>query len=350
MNTHSEDLADRAHKPSSPQVSAHGGGRLLAVARGLALFLGGFSLLNVLGRIIVRGFDANLWCIDLRPLPQWLSTPALAVAAVFLVAYALRPLMSHWRRHATAVVTFCLFLAAAWNAVNYYVLLERGEVKSGTLVPLSVLIALAFWVMLLAVRGQNARQTPPRRAVMALVFLACSAGFPMAQMYFFGKTDYSRPADAIVVFGAGVYADGTPSDALKDRMNTACQLYRQGLARWMVLSGGPGMGSVSETDAMRAMALKQGVPAEAIVVDPQGINTRATVENTEAMFRQLDVKRVLAVSHFYHLPRIKMTYQRQGLEVYTVPARESYFLTAMPYYMAREVAAIWAYYFHPLVG
>ena len=62
---------------------------------------------------------------------------------------------------------------------------------------------------------------------MAVAF-ACLAIFPLAQMFFFGKTDYRRPADAAVVLGARVYADGRLSDALADRVRTACQLYRDG--------------------------------------------------------------------------------------------------------------------------
>ena len=56
----------------------------------------------------------------------------------------------------------------------------------------------------------------------------------------------------------------------------------------------------------------------------------------------------LVVSHFYHLPRIKLAYQRDGWDVYTVPAKESYLLRQMPYNMAREVAALWVYYLRPL--
>ena len=66
------------------------------------------------------------------------------------------------------------------------------------------------------------------------------------------------------------------------------------------------------------------------------------------LFEQNDLQRVLAVSHFYHLPRIKMSYQRQGCEVYTVPAVESYPLTQMPFFVLREVAALWVYYLRPL--
>jgi hypothetical protein len=52
---------------------------------------------------------------------------------------------------------------------------------------------------------------------------------------------------------------------------------------------------------------------------------------------------LLAVSDFYHLPRIKMTYQRYGSEVYTVPCADTVPMS-MPYNVARGVAAFWRYY------
>jgi uncharacterized SAM-binding protein YcdF (DUF218 family) len=95
---------------------------------------------------------------------------------------------------------------------------------------------------------------------------------------------------------------------------------------------------------MRKYALNHGVLAEDIFIDNQGLNTEATVRNTAPLFRQWHAKRVLAVSHFYHLPRVKLAYQRAGVEVYTVPARQGRFLGQIPYNMAREVAAFWDYY------
>jgi uncharacterized SAM-binding protein YcdF (DUF218 family) len=80
------------------------------------------------------------------------------------------------------------------------------------------------------------------------------------------------------------------------------------------------------------------------------LNTESTVKNTSLMFQELHASRILVVSHGYHLPRIKLAYHRAGTEVYTVPARESYFLRQMPYNMAREVAALWVYYLRPLAS
>jgi hypothetical protein len=64
---------------------------ILGMARGLALFIGGFSLLNLAGELRHVGFDANLWWIDLRPIAPWLSWGFLAIASAFLLAYGFRP-------------------------------------------------------------------------------------------------------------------------------------------------------------------------------------------------------------------------------------------------------------------
>jgi uncharacterized SAM-binding protein YcdF (DUF218 family) len=68
------------------------------------------------------------------------------------------------------------------------------------------------------------------------------------------------------------------------------------------------------------------------------------------MFDEHNLRRILAVSHFYHLPRVKLTYQRYGREVCTVPAQETYRLTALPVYMVREIVALWVYYVRPLAA
>ncbi len=53
---------------------------------------------------------------------------------------------------------------------------------------------------------------------------------------------------------------------------------------------------------------------------------------------------MLVVSHFYHLPRIKMCYQQQGREVYTVPAKASRPIARTPLFVLREVPAFWVYW------
>jgi vancomycin permeability regulator SanA len=319
-----------------------------ALPRGLALFLGGFSLLNVLGNVRVPGFDANLWWIDLRALPMWLGNSLLLVSALCLIAFAFRPQQSATRRLLAIVSLSLLAFAAALNTIEFYNLLVRGSISAGIPIPFSIFVCAALVAILFARVRQHEHRNGAKLIPTLAVCAACIAIFPFAQMLFFGKTDYRRSADIAVVLGARVYADGRPSDALADRVRTACNLYRNGTVKKLLFSGGPGDGAVHETEGMKQMAIKLGVKPEDILLDAHGVNTQATVKNTEAVFQQMHASRVLVVSHFYHLPRIKLAYHREGWEVYTVPAKESYLLRQMPFNMAREVAALWVYYFRPL--
>src|ERR1700749_1267196 len=97
-------------------------------ARALALFLGSFTLLNLFGGIRARGFDANLWWIDLRILPDISASLFLLFASLCLLAFAIRPSGPAWRRFLTAGVCGVLALAALWNTVEFCYLLAMGRV------------------------------------------------------------------------------------------------------------------------------------------------------------------------------------------------------------------------------
>ncbi len=323
----------------------------LSIARAIALFFGVFSLLNILGELRTPGFDANEWWLDFRFVPPVVGQAFLLLASVAMIAHAIRPAIVNWRRATTAVAVAVLALVAVANVAQFYVLAVWGTFRPGIWVPLSMLI-LAWLIIVLWSAIRPAAQERARMSWFAFCMtLAASAVlFPLAQIYCFGKTDYRRPADVIVVLGAKVHADGQLSQALDDRVRTACGLYRDGLAPRLIFSGGPGEGTVHETEAMRALALRLGVPDEAIIMDRQGLSTEATVRNTVLMFEGLHSRRVLVVSHFYHLPRIKLAYQRHGWAVRTVPAVEARPLANMPWQIGREVAALWVYYLRPLGG
>jgi vancomycin permeability regulator SanA len=223
-------------------------------------------------------------------------------------------------------------------------MIALGRIDARVPIPLSLIVCIG---LLLVARSAWSEPKPDQRSrwwIIAVGGAGLVALFPLALMIFFGNTDYRRSADAVVVFGARVFPDGRMSSALSDRPRTACELYRAGLVKRLVLSGGPGEGSVTEADAMRTYALSHGVRAEDIFVDNQGLNTEATIRDTMPLFQKWHANRILVVSHFYHLPRIKLAYQRAGIDVYTVPAPQGRMLGKLPFYMAREAAAFWAYY------
>jgi uncharacterized SAM-binding protein YcdF (DUF218 family) len=315
------------------------------IARTIALFVAILALGNLLGDLLWPGFDANIWWINLRLLPVWVGNVFLAVAALPLMVFAFRSSRGTWSSLAAAVSALLLAIVSLTNVASFYGLLITDRIAAGFPIPLSLLV---FAGMLLVIRAAMPHKLRMRRSISWVWIVTGSlclfGAFPLALMLFFGNTDYRRPADAVVVFGARAYADGRLSDALEDRVRTACELYRTGLAKRLVFSGGPGDGSVHETAAMRRYAIQHGVRSEDIFVDEMGLNTAATVRNTVPLLQQWHARSVLAVSHFYHLPRIKLCYQRAGLDVRTVPARQKYLMSQMPYNMAREVAAFWVYY------
>jgi vancomycin permeability regulator SanA len=318
-----------------------------SVPRGLALFFGGFSIFNLVGDFRSPGFDANIWWIDLRLFPHVVAKGMLLFFSLCLVAFAVRPPVSKFRRIMTAACAGFIGILTLINSGQFFAELFKGDVKTDFPVPLSLFVSVAFiWIFIATAR----KPLEPRRQFIgvAFVFLLCAFVFPVLQLLCFGNTDYRRKADVAVVLGARAYADGRPSDALADRVRTACELYNEGLVAKLIFSGGPGDGNVHETEAMRRMAVSLGVKDEDILVDEAGLNTQATVENTLLLFKQLKAQRVLVVSHFYHLPRIKMTYRRAGWDVFTVPAEEAYFLRQTPYMVLRETAALWVYYLRPL--
>lgn len=324
--------------------------RTAPAARGIALFLGAFTLINLAGDLRVRGFDLNLWWIDLRVLPGYVADPLLFLCGLLLSWFALRPACSRPRRRVTTACLVLLLIVALGNCLTFYSLVLSGAVHPVIPVPLSLLVVAALGLVL---RTLLREKSPARSGdLLKCLALASVLGllFPLAQMILFGKTDYRRSADVAVVLGARVYADGRLSDALKDRVRTACDLYHQHLVSKLIMSGGPGDGLIHETEGMARAAVQMGVRPGDIVLDKHGLNTEHTVKNTRSLFSQMNASRILVVSHGYHLPRIKLAYQRAGIEVYTVPARETYFLRQMPLNVAREVVALWVYYLRPLAA
>ncbi len=213
---------------------------------------------------------------------------------------------------------------AGWNTLQYGSLVASERI-AGLPVCLSLLVALS---LVPALRYR-------RRAHPAAV-AAAAAGLLLGHLLTFGCTDYRRPAEAIVVFGARAHSPTQCTEVLADRTLTGVRLYRQGYAGKLVLSGGG-----FEPQAMRHLARRCGVPAEDILLDFAGTNTAATLANLRGRFG-----RVLAVSNYFHNARIKMAARRLGLACYTVPADMRRHLPGEPYWVARECAAFAAYYLH----
>lgn len=127
----------------------------------------------------------------------------------------------------------------------------------------------------------------------------------------------AEKADCILVLGCGVYADGTPTPMLADRLQRGVALYKAGLAPKLLLSGDHGQKNYDEVSAMKRYCMEQGVPAEDIFLDHAGFSTYESVHRAQSIF---GAKSVIIVTQKYHLHRALYIANAFGLEATGVAA------------------------------
>jgi len=134
------------------------------------------------------------------------------------------------------------------------------------------------------------------------------------------ETDFSSllitDADCILVLGAGVREDGTPSHMLEDRILTGIALYEQSGVK-LLMSGDHGRQDYNEVGCMKDYAIALGIPSEDIFMDHAGFSTY------DSLYRARDVfgaKKVVIVSQTYHLYRAVAAARGLGLEAVGVSA------------------------------
>ncbi len=149
-----------------------------------------------------------------------------------------------------------------------------------------------------------------------------------------------------IVFGAGLWRDGSPTPVLRDRVATAADLYFQGKVEKILMSGDNRFVYYNEPAAMQEYALHLGVPAEDIVLDYAGRRTYDTCYRAKAIF---GVRQATLVTQGFHLPRAVFTCNQLGLEAIGVPAdRRVYRRFSRIYWFMRELpaslVALWEVY------
>jgi len=130
------------------------------------------------------------------------------------------------------------------------------------------------------------------------------------------------PRRVAIVFGAGLWRDGTPTPILRDRVQTAANLYFAGKVEKLLMSGDNRFVNYNEPEAMRQFALSLGVPDEDIVLDYAGRRTYDTCYRARDIFR---VDSAILVTQGFHLPRAIYLCNMLGVDGVGVPADIQYY-------------------------
>lgn len=123
--------------------------------------------------------------------------------------------------------------------------------------------------------------------------------------------------DYILVLGAGLRSDGTPSDMLSDRLSVGISLFEKGVSGKLLMSGDNSGDSYNEVAAMQLFATEKGVDSDSIVLDGKGYSTYESIFNA---VKEYGAKRIVIVTQEYHLYRALYIANSFGIDAYGVHA------------------------------
>jgi uncharacterized SAM-binding protein YcdF (DUF218 family) len=179
----------------------------------------------------------------------------------------------------------------------------------------------------------------------AALGLGCAGAGVFAWAYLYGRVSTQGPrekGDAIVVMGARVLPRGQPSRALYARAERAAQLFHEGAAPLVLVSGGRVDMPKSEARAGCEVLAQHQVPSHACLLEEQSRSTAQNAEFSAPLLRERGVRRLVLVSDGYHLLRAAACFRSQGFLVTPVASGRPLPWRDEVYWTAREVGALLA--------
>ena len=137
-----------------------------------------------------------------------------------------------------------------------------------------------------------------------------------------------KESDVIIVLGAQVKEDGTPSVALERRLTAALESYEQN-RQTIIVCGARGTNEPrAEGDVMREWLLARGVQESDVVAETGSFNTRENLRNAKAIMDERGFSQALVVTSDYHVARALMLCRQEGVAATGKgsPSKPEYFM------------------------
>jgi uncharacterized SAM-binding protein YcdF (DUF218 family) len=141
-------------------------------------------------------------------------------------------------------------------------------------------------------------------------------------------------AEAIVLLGGATRSVAYPrvNPDLReqgDRVTYTAQLYKQGKAPLVIISGGRADwmdgGDPESSDISKMFQKDYGIPASAIIEDPTSLNTYENAVNVQKIMAERQIKKVLLVTSAFHMPRSLRIFRKLKMDV--IPAPSDYLIS-----------------------
>jgi SanA protein len=156
-----------------------------------------------------------------------------------------------------------------------------------------------------------------------------------AKGHYFADINKLPAAEAVMVLGALVRGDGTPSPVLRDRLDRALDVYNAGKAGKILVSGDNHRDGYDEVNPMRDYLLARGVPPGDIIMDHFGINTYDSMYRAKYVF---GIESLIISTQYFHIRRAVYIARKMGIDAVGYPSEDRH-LNTIRYLKAREVLA-----------
>ncbi len=174
-------------------------------------------------------------------------------------------------------------------------------------------------------RKQNKKRKAVRRILIYLSAAVCLMTFAVliidmyvsgsGKKYVVGINDLNGDADCIIIPGASVIANKYPSVILKDRLDTAYEVYKATGIKRVLVSGDHGTTEYDEVNVMRDYLIDKGIPGEDIFMDHAGFDTYQTMFRAYEIF---GIRSAVVVTQDFHLYRALFIGRNIGIDVYGI--------------------------------
>jgi uncharacterized SAM-binding protein YcdF (DUF218 family) len=129
----------------------------------------------------------------------------------------------------------------------------------------------------------------------------------------FGITARPKKSDCIIILGCQVRGT-TLSQFLKARLDKSIEIYNEGLAKYIIVSGGQGPGeSITEAKAMEIYLVSNGIDENNIIMEEKSSNTMENLQYSKNIMIEMKLNTAIVVSNKYHLKRASVMAKRVGL-------------------------------------
>jgi uncharacterized SAM-binding protein YcdF (DUF218 family) len=141
--------------------------------------------------------------------------------------------------------------------------------------------------------------------------------------------------------GAAVWGGNRPSPVLRERINKGYELYKSGLIKYIVLTGGGSPGEMTEAEVGRNELIKKGVDEKNIFIENRSIST---LEQISFIYRNLyktyNWKDIIIITDNFHLMRSKQMCSFYGMTAQTIASDTPLSSESTLYYSLKESFAI----------